>query len=390
MLNQKQLFLLEEGITYLNGAAYSPTLKTSVEKGIEGMALKGKTPFNISGKDHFLLPERVQKLFARLIHSDEFERVAIIPAVSYGMAVVAKNLHRLPSIEQKRNIVQIQDEFPNNFHAFERVKAELNLSYHVVSKPNAILNRGEIWNESVLDSITEETAMVVVPHVHWIYGVRFDLEKISLRCKEMGALLVVDGTQSVGVLDFDVQKIRPDALIVAAYKWLIGPYGVGLAYFGSFFDDGIPLEESWMHRQGSDNFSQLLRYEQTYRPLAQRYNAGEYSNFILLPMLEDALEQILDWGVDTMQEYLGNIIEKPIEALKQLGCEIEEGAFRANHLLGLHLPKNIDNQRFAEELSKNKVVVSNRGVAIRVSQHLYNSEEDLWALVEILKALSLK
>jgi selenocysteine lyase/cysteine desulfurase len=68
--------------------------------------------------------------------------------------------------------------------------------------------------------------MVVIPHIHWIYGVKYDLEKISVRCREVGALLIVDGTQSVGVLDFDVEKIKPDALIVADYKWFLGAYGI--------------------------------------------------------------------------------------------------------------------------------------------------------------------
>ncbi len=390
MLNQKELFLLDEEVIYLNGAAYSPALKTSVEQGIQGMALKGNTPFKISGKDHFLLPERVQKLFARLINSNEIERIAIIPAVSYGMAVVANNLHRLPSIGLKKNIVQIQDEFPNNFHAFDRVSQELGLSYQIVTKPDSIINRGEQWNDSIIAAITEETAAVIMPHVHWIYGIKFDLEAISRKCKQVGALLIIDGTQSLGVLDLDIEQIRPDALITASYKWLLGPYGIGLAYFGSFFDDGIPLEESWMHRPGSDNFAALLRYEKAYRPLAQRYNSGEYSNFILLPMLEDSLNQILDWGTKPIQEYLGNIIKSPIEALRDLGCELENEAYRANHLLGLNLPKGIDNQNFTEELLKHKVIVSNRGVAIRVSQHLYNSEEDLWSLVDVLKNISTK
>ena len=49
------------------------------------------------------------------------------------------------------------------------------------------------------------------------------------------------------------------------------------------------------------------------------------------------------------------------------------------------LPQNINNQAFTEQLSANKIFVSNRGVAIRVSQNVYNTEDDLWALVEVLK-----
>ena len=51
--------------------------------------------------------------------------------------------------------------------------------------------------------------------------------------------LVVDGTQSVGALPFDVGQIQPDALICATYKWLLGPYSLGLSYFGPRFDEGV-------------------------------------------------------------------------------------------------------------------------------------------------------
>ena len=77
--------------------------------------------------------------------------------------------------------------------------------------------------------------------MHWTDGTLFDLAAIGERCREVGAALVVDATQSVGALDFDVQAVQPDVLIVATYKWLLGPYSLSLAYFGPRFDDGEPL-----------------------------------------------------------------------------------------------------------------------------------------------------
>ncbi|RYU94895.1 aminotransferase class V-fold PLP-dependent enzyme [Emticicia agri] len=385
MTNQKHLFALDEGITYLNGAAYAPMLKTSISKGTEGMLMKASRPFTIDPKSHFDPAERVQKLFAQLLNIDNPQRVAIIQAVSYGMAVVANNLHRLPDISAKKQIILIQDEFPNNVYAFERVCRQLSLSYHTVAKPDTLENRGKLWNESILNAITHETAMVVVPHIHWIYGVKFNLAAISERCKEVGALMIVDATQSVGAMSFDVDAIQPDAVICAGYKWLLGPYSIGLAYFGEFFDEGIPVEESWLNRINSEKFAQLIHYQKVYRPFAQRYNAGEYSQFIQLPMLEDALSQILDWGVDTMQQYCQSITQKPLEALQKLGCRLESEAYRGHHLLGISLPQGVDNQAFTEELLSNKIIISNRGVAIRVSPNVYNKEDDMWALVEVLE-----
>lgn len=385
MTNQKHLFALEEGITYLNGAAYAPMLKTSIEKGTEGMLMKASRPFTIDPKSHFEPAGRVQKLFAQLLNIDNPQRVAILSAVSYGMAVVASNLHRLPNISAKKHVILIQDEFPNNVYAFERVSQQLSLNYHTIAKPDTQENRGQLWNERIVNEITHETAMVVVPNIHWIYGVKFNLEAISKRCKEVGALMIVDATQSVGAMSFDVQTIQPDAVICAGYKWLLGPYSIGLAYFGEFFDEGVPVEEPWLNRVNSDKFAQLINYQKDYRPFAQRYNAGEYSQFIQLPMLEDALLHILDWGVDNIQQYCQSITQKPLEALIRLGCSLETEAYRGHHLLGISLPQGVNNQDFTEQLLNSKIIISNRGVAIRVSPNVYNTEQDMWALVEVLE-----
>ena len=115
--------------------------------------------------------------------------------------------------------------------------------------------------------------------MHWTDGTRFDLAAIGARAREVGAALVVDGTQSVGALPFDVQQLRPDALVCATYKWLMGPYSLGFAYLGPRFDDGEPLEETWIGRRGSENFKELVDYQDDYQPGALRYDVGERSNF---------------------------------------------------------------------------------------------------------------
>jgi selenocysteine lyase/cysteine desulfurase len=387
MQSQKHLFSLDNNVTYLNCAAYSPLLKSSIEAGNQGILLKSN-PQKISAAEHFFSnPNQVRELFSRLVNAGDAERIAIIPAVSYGMATVAKNLHRIPNIQNKTEIIQLQEEFPNNIYGFERECAELGLNYQTVEAPSTIENRGKIWNELILNAISNQTAMAVIPHVHWIYGVKFDLEAISKRCKEVGALLVVDGTQSVGMLDFDIQKIQPDALICASYKWMLSSYGLGLAYYGAFFDEGVPIEETWMNRQDSEKFAQLTNYERAYRPKAQRYNVGEYSQFIQMPMLLDSLTQILNWDVKNMQAYCSQIIEKPLIELQNMGCQIESESYRANHLFGIILPKYIDSKALFDKVIAQNIYVSLRSGAIRVSPNVYNSEADLWGLVEVIGSI---
>ena len=95
--------------------------------------------------------------------------------------------------------------------------------------PKSKTNRGKSWNEAILESISDKTKVVSLGNIHWANGTLFDLKSIREKTTKHRALLIVDGSQSVGVLPFSVKEIQPDALICAGYKWLFGPYGCGYA-----------------------------------------------------------------------------------------------------------------------------------------------------------------
>jgi selenocysteine lyase/cysteine desulfurase len=387
---QRDLFSLEDGVHYLNGAAYSPTPKAALLAGQRAMAIQSMPYKGITAQLHFTAPLQVREKLSCLLSAHDADRMAIFPSVSYGMATVAKNIHRIPNIGSKKSIIVLDEEFPNDNYAFAREATELNLTIDVVPMPAGEFEGvGAAWNRDIIAAIHEGTAMVVMSNVHWIYGIKYDLEAISRCCREVGSLLIIDGTQSVGMMPFDVSAIRPDAVICAAYKWCLGPYSIGFGYFGEFFDGGIPLEESWMNRVASDNFPGLLNLQTEYRPKAQRYNMGEFSNFILLAMMEESVDLILKLGVSSMYDYVGGIGDSGIQELRSLGCSIVSEDYRAKHLFGIILPPCMADQlnEFASALKAQNVFVSVRGKAIRVSLCVYNHAEDLLALVKVLQSM---
>lgn len=209
---QKHLFSLPEGLHYLNCAYMSPLSKQVEAAGIAGMQRK-RIPSNIQPSDFFTESDKVREHFARLIATSEPQRIAILPSVSYGMAIIAKNLPITPG----QNIVVAHEQFPSNIYAWSRL-IEKGVILRTVEPIESIVGRGEGWNSRIIAAIDVDTALVALPHVHWTDGTRFDLVEIGRRAREVGAALVVDGTQSVGALPFDVQIIQPDALICGAYK----------------------------------------------------------------------------------------------------------------------------------------------------------------------------
>ncbi|WP_234735430.1 aminotransferase class V-fold PLP-dependent enzyme [Tellurirhabdus bombi] len=382
LTSQREAFTLPDDIHYLNCATRAPYSK-AVEAAGHGAIRRHTNPVGLRPDDFFSGAFIVRDLFSQLINNPDPERIALIPSVSYGMGVVARNLHRKAGLKPGQQIVLIGEEFPSDVYAWDRVSQELGLSITTIGMPDGF-PKAPRWNERLLSAIDASTALVVVPPVHWMYGTRFDLEAIGQRAREVGALFVIDGTQAIGALPFDWQKIQPDTIICAAYKWLMGPYSLGLAYYGPFFDDGIPLEESWMNREGSNLFHRLTQYEPAYRPKAYRYNVGEHSHFIQMPMLEASLRQLLDWQPERIQAYCRELFLSALPELASKGYEIEPEAGRAHHLLSIWLPAGTDTLAVQHALLQQNVSVSARGQALRVAPHVYNEPRDVEALVNQL------
>ena len=376
---QKHLFRLPEEIHYLNCGYLSPLMKSVEEKGIEGMRRK-RNPLTIKPVDFFTEVNELRVKFGRMINCNP-SQVALMPAVSYGMSSVIRNI----PYSKGQHALTISEEFPSCYYTAERWCKQHEAELRIVARKDDIPKKGKDWNERILEAINRDTAFVVMASVHWMNGTKFDLQRIGSRCREVGAMFIVDGSQSVGALPIDVRKLKIDALICAAYKWLMGPYSTALSYIHEDFNEGIPLEESWMTRPNADRFDRLTNYEEGYKPGAARFDVGQSGNFISVPMLDEALGQLLSWGVREIQEYCGVLAAPLINHFLEKNTPVDDEVHRANHLMGLKLPEGTNGESLVEELQRRNVYVSLRGTNIRISINVFNTEEDIEELIAALK-----
>ena len=383
LTHQADKFQLPQDLVYLNCAYMSPLLKSVEEVGITSIQAK-RNPTMISPEDFFGGSSSLRKTFASLINAPDHRSIAIIPSVSYGIATVANNL----DLKHGENIVIAGEQFPSNVYSWKRLVDEAEGELRIVESPLGIANRGETWNRQIMDSIDDRTKSVAIAHVHWADGTLFDLAAIRKKSRDCGALLIIDGTQSVGALPFDVQELKPDALICAGYKWLLGPYSIGMAYYSDAFVNGTPLEENWINRADSEDFAGLVNYKAQYQPGMARYDVGERSNFILVPMLNESLRQIIEWQPARIQDYCKNIAQEALSKLDGSPFLLEGDDYRAHHLFGIRVSSKINVENLKNGLSTNKIYVSTRGNAIRISPHVYNDKQDLNTLVDKLLELA--
>ena len=363
--DQRELFEIPEEIAYLNCAYMSPQLRSAREIGERAVARRSR-PWEITPDDFFEGAEKARALFARLVAA-EADGIALIPSVSYGVAIAAANVE----VCQGQEILILEDQFPSNVYAWRKLAKHSGAELVTVPRP-----ANHDWTPAVLDLLNEDTAVVSVPNCHWTDGSLLDLARVGEQTRHVGAAFVVDGIQSLGAHPFDVTEVRPDFLITSAYKWLLGPYGFGFMFVGENYREGTPIEHNWINRRGSQDFSRLVNYQDAFQPGARRYDVGERSNFVLLPMASEALRQLLDWGIENVAETIGGLTDLIQAEAEEHGIEAVPAKRRVRHMIGLRLGARVPED-LAVRLAEENVFVSVRGESVRVSPHLYNTAEDV-------------
>lgn len=361
---QRSLFSIPNEVVYLNTAYMSPLMNSVVDAINHGAKLKA-SPWDLTINDFFENSELVRELFANLVNVS-CRNIALVPSASYGLETAAKNL----KVGSGRSVVMLENQFPSHVYPWQRlVKEKGGKLIKVKEKQDRNLT------ELVLELINEQCAIVAVPNVLWTNGLMLDLISISQRCKEVGAALVLDLTQSVGAVNTDLGQIDPDFAVVAAYKWMMSPYSTGYLYVSEKHWDGEPLEGNWISRRDGKNFSNLVNYTDHYEDGAVRFDMGERANFALLPGSIEALRQLHKWDVKKIEKTLRQNNSILSDQLRSLGFVIPSDAERGPHFIGAKLPENSPKD-LLKILASNKIYVSERGGVLRITPNVWNNPED--------------
>lgn len=377
--SQRHLFDIPDDVAYLNCAYMSPLLRRVTEAGQRAVARKSR-PWGITPADFFSEVGQARRLFATLLGDGAGEDdVAIVPSVSYGMAVACANL----PLARGQRVLLLDEEFPSIILPWRERAREAGAEAVLLPRP-----ADDDWTRVILEAIDQRTAVAALPALHWTDGALIDLPRVAARLREVGAALVVDATQSLGAMPFAMTAVRPDFLVAASYKWLLGPYSLGFLYVAPQHHGGTPVEYNWITQAGSEDFTGLANYagELRFQPGARRFDVGETSNFALLPMAIAALEQLLEWGVPSIGATIAALTGPLVARATELGLEAVPAALRALHYVGLRFPGGVPPE-LPDRLAAERVYVSVRGRGtLRVTPHVYNTQADIDRLIGAISA----
>src|SRR5439155_2348201 len=146
--------------------------------------------------------DRIRESCARLVNCAASD-IAFVPSACTGLSLLIQGLDWKPGDE----VLTLEDEFPNQLYLSAALD-RFGVMLRVVPWPD------------LCASVTARTRLVALSTVNYASGFRPPVEEISRFLESRGVLLYLDGTQSIGALQFDIERVRPAMLSVNAYKWL--------------------------------------------------------------------------------------------------------------------------------------------------------------------------
>jgi selenocysteine lyase/cysteine desulfurase len=321
----------------------------------------------------FATLDHTRSLLADLLRCSELE-IALVPNTGIGINIAAHGM----DLKKGENVVLPINEFPSNYYPWAALKRKgVDIKF-------AQMEKGCVTPQTIENAIDANTRAVSLSGVDYSRGYRPDIIAIGEVCRKKRVALVVDGMQMVGVLDLNVKDYPIDVLACGGGKWLMGPQGSGFCYIDEDAQNWLkPTFMTWLSFRSSFDFENLLTRRFDPFPGARKFELGTYP-YADYVGLKESLSLISEVGiVETWKSarYVSGLL---LDFLKTSDYEILSPtdnsrrssivAFTCEHVDILY-----------DDLRQRDFVLSKREGAIRVSCHFYNTEEEIQALIDVLK-----
>ena len=299
-------------------------------------------------------------------------------AYSYGLNKIKKDDEILLSImEHHSNLVPWQ-------YVAKKTGAKLNYMY--------TNDEGKLTDEEIENKIKKGVKIVGITHVSNVLGTVNEVEKIIKKAHEVGAIVVLDASQSVPHMKVDVQKLNADFLVFSGHK-MLSPLGIGVLYGKKEL-----LEDMTPFLYGGDMIEYVYEQDTTFAEVPTKFEAGTQN-------VEGAV------GLSAAIDYLNNIGMDKVESIEEELMQYAISELSKLDFITIYGPKDIKSKASVISFNVNGIhphdvasVLDSCDVCIRSGNHcaqpllrymgidstcrasfyIYNTKEDVDKLIEAL------
>jgi len=202
----------------------------------------------------------------------------------------------------------------------------------------------------------------------------------------VGARVVVDVTQMAGAVPVTMSAWGADALVCSGYKWLSAPGGVALLAVTDELAAEIPPLVGW---KGSAAPFDFTPHELSLAADARRFELSTMSYSAASGLLA-SITLLTGIGLDSIREHADRLAARLVQRVAPLGWTpyrpLSDQA-ASGHIVSLRHPTAAVEEVQAALADDYEIITSSRAGGIRVSLHVYNSEDDVRALSEALESI---
>lgn len=371
-----------------NGATTFPKPKVVTDKIMEcylGYAGNpGRSGHKLAMKMDLEIYETREKI-CKLINGTEVLNVIFTFNATDSLNLAIKGV-----LEEGDHVITTSMEHNSVLRPLNQLRKEGKIELSIVYADD----KGYIDPQKIFEALTPNTKMIVTTHMSNVFGTIVDIKAIGDFCKENNILYLVDASQSIGVLDIDVQEMNIDLLAFPGHKALFGPMGTGALYI----KEGIivkPLKEG-----GTGSYSHSIDQPDLY---PDSLESGT-PNGVGIIALGKGIDFINEVGLENIRNHEMSLKNHFIELLKDNEDVILYGTLddRQGAVVSLNV-KDMDSSEISYILSDEFDIYTRPGFhcaplahktmgteelgAIRFSFGYYNTLEEVEKTVEALLSI---
>ncbi len=352
-----------EKLIYLNTAAaglLSPESIAAANKFNEALIDNASTRSEMWRNDE---QDRIRGTIAKFIGAPT-KNIALLPNFSWGINGIVQ------SLKGDEKVLLYTHDYPSFTEPFKINKFDITW-----------VNAEDGFNmdmDVIIDAIIgNKVKIVALSHVQWQSGYKIDLKQIGDLCKQHGVIFMVDATQSMGACHIDLSELNIDVFAGSNYKWMNGGFGTGFMYVADSFMEKYPPVV------GGNNSYKMIDGRLQYVTSVQSYEPG-HPNIFGWMLLEAAINEKLQAGLKNIETHNQKLTQLLLDNLDGLPLQWL-GDDTMNNRAPIVFFK--DENGLGDWLKQHNIVVTHRNSYLRTSMHFYNTEEDVMALVNCLKAM---
>ncbi len=333
--------------------------------------------------------ENARASVAKFIHASRPEEIVFTKNATEALNLVAYS-YGMTNIGAGDEIVITISEHHSNLVPWQHVAKVKGAALKYIY----LEEDGNLSEEDIETKITEKTKLVAVTQVSNVLGLKNDVKKIAAKAHSVGAVCVVDGSQSVAHQKVDVQDIDADFFAFSGHK-MLSPMGIGVLYGKYALLDAMPP-----FLMGGDMIDNVEEQQTTFAEVPSRFEAGT-QNVGAAAGLTAAIRYLDSIGFDRIEAIEKDLIDYALPQLRELpyielyGCDTKRAnktgiiAFNVKDVHPHDVATILDSKgvaiRAGHHCAQPLHAYLHQNASCRASFYLYNTREDVDRFIAALK-----